>query len=237
MPPERVPWSELGPEFITSWGWPGGKWEPEHLAILGPTGSGKSFFMTHIIDQRARRSGANAVIIATKPADSTMTRLTRSGEWKMRRTWPPSYGEERVIFWPKATGLAEGVQQQRKAIYEVLAETWKPDANTIVAFDEIAYVEQDLRLQPFITKYWREARSLGITIVATTQRPRYVSRYMHSEPTWSVAFLPSDEDEAKRVAEIIGGRRKYTEVLMSLEPREFLIIHRRKRLAYISRIA
>lgn len=233
---DRVPWSELEPAFLSSWGWPGGRWEPEHLAILGPTGSGKSYFMTYVIDQRARRAGASAVIICTKPADKTMLRLARDGAWKVRRTWPPDYGEERIIFWPKSSGLADGIVKQRKAIYEVLAETWKPDANTLVAFDEIAYVEQELRLQPVVTKYWREARSLGITIVATTQRPRNVSRYMHSEPSWSVAFRPDDEDDAKRVAEIIGGRRLYTPILLDLEPHEFVIVRRRAREAYISRI-
>jgi hypothetical protein len=234
---DRVDWKELEPEFIGAWGWPNGKWEPEHLAILGPTGSGKSKFMGHILTLRCDRGGASAIIICTKPGDKTTAGLVRKG-WKLRRNWPPQYAENKVIYWPPSgkPGSAEGIIAQRKAIQKALVDLWKEDSNTIVSFDEIAYIEDDLRLRPTITKYWREARALGITIVASTQRPRNVSRYMHSEPTWSVAFRPDDEDDAKRVAEIIGSRRTYTPELMQLNPYEFILINRRKRTAYISKL-
>lgn len=231
----QVPWRDLKGEFLHNWGWPGGKWEPEHLAVLGPTGSGKTHFTTNILDERCRRSGSHAVIVATKPADSTVRRLVRKG-WSLRRTWPPGYGETRTIFWPKSGRPSDGPGKQRRAIRDFLDELWKPDANIIVCFDEIAYVEQELGLGRAINKWWREARALGITIVATTQRPRGVNRHMAAEPVWSVAFRPDDEDDAIRTAEIIGGRKKYRDVLMDLEPFEFLIIHRRRREAYRTRL-
>jgi hypothetical protein len=159
-----------------------------------------------------------------------------SGDWKIKRTWPPSYGENRVIYWPPAGRPGEGLGQQRRAVFRALDELWKPQANVILAFDEIAYVEQDLNLRNVLTRYWREARALGITIVATTQRPRGVSRYMHSEPAWSVGFRPGDEDEARRVAEIMGNRREFTPALMALERREFIIVRRQTREAYITRV-
>ncbi|MFD9893714.1 helicase HerA domain-containing protein [Amycolatopsis sp. NPDC059027] len=233
--PETVPWAQLGPAFLHEWGWPEGKWTAEHLAVLGPTGSGKSRFMTTVVDERARASGAHAVILATKPADSTMKALQGKG-WKLRRTWPPDYGESRVIFWPPARSMTEGSAKQRKAVFDFLAELWQPDANIIVGFDEIAYVETELRLRPMIEQYWREARALGITTVASTQRPRNVSRLMHSEPSWSVAFRPDDEDDAKRVAEILGSRRTFTPILLELERYYFLMVRRRTREAYISRL-
>lgn len=233
--PETVGWSELEPAFVSSWGWPDGKWQPEHLAILGPTGSGKSWFMTTVIDARCKTTGAHAVILATKPADGTMKRMATRG-WKIRRTWPPDYGETKTIFWPPQASMTVGNAKQRRAVFDFLAELWKPDANVILAFDEIAYVELELRLKPQVEQYWREARSQGITIVATTQRPRNVSRQMHSMPAWSVAFRPDDEDDAKRVAEIMGSRRLYTPILMELEPQQFLLVRRRTRDAYISTV-
>ena len=36
--PERVPWSEIGEDFINAWGRPDGKLEPEHVEITGQTG-------------------------------------------------------------------------------------------------------------------------------------------------------------------------------------------------------
>lgn len=232
---ERIPWTQLEPALLDQWGWPQGRWSPEHMAVLGPTGSGKSHFATHLLNRRVVRSGAHAIMVATKPSDSTMQRMTRRG-WKIRRSWPPEYGENQVIFWPLSGKPSEGVGRQQRQIVRMLDDLWKADANLVLMFDELAYLEQELKLQRLITKYWREGRSLGITLMAMTQRPRYVSRYMHSESSWAVAFRPDDEDDAVRVAEIIGGRRLYKPLLLDLTPHEFLIIQRRTREAYISRL-
>lgn len=238
--PDMVSWDELGPAFYAEWGWPGGKWIPEHLALLGPTGSGKTQFMMTVITERCKQSGAHAVILATKPADDTVRGLATKGSgWKIRRTWPPDYGEERVVFWPHGQEMKAGQDaytKQRAQVYDFLAQLWKPKSNIILGFDEIAYVENELGLGRVINQYWREARSQGITICAATQRPRNVSRQMHSNPSWSVAFRPDDEDDAKRVAEILGSRRNYTPILMELEPYQFLLVRRRTREAYVSRL-
>lgn len=233
---ERVEWTDLEPYFLSNWGWPEGKWGPEHVAITGPTGSGKSFFYTHVLHQRAIRGGAHCVILATKPADATLKRLTtKEMGWKLKTTWPPEYGENRVIYWPRSGKPGEGVARQRQAVANMLDEMWKPDANVIVAFDEIAYVEEELRLRSWITKYWRESRTLGLTIVATTQRPRGVSRYMHSEPSWSVAFKPQDLDDMRRVAEILGNR-EFIPDIMELQRREFILCKKATGEAYISQL-
>lgn len=230
---DRVSWNELGPEFLNTWGMPKGKFMPEHLAILGPTGSGKSFFMTNILKERAERRGSHVVILATKPADGTLTKMG----WPIINKWPPKYDQSQVIYWPKAGKLNASLDGQKESVLDMMDELWHENSNIIVAFDEIAYVEDELKLKTQITRYWREARSLGITIVATTQRPRYVSRYMWSESSWTVAFKPKDEEDAEQVATVLGNRRFYKSFLMDeLEPQEFVIINRDSRQAYISKI-
>lgn len=230
----RVPWSELEPEFLQEWGRPNGKFGAEHISIVGPTGSGKSNFQTYVINKRCELRNSAAMVIATKPADSTLRKMG----WPIIRKYPPDWHEsQRFILWPESTrNAAESRYLQAKTIHEALEDIWQENANIIVAFDEIAYVEQELNLKTIINRYWREGRSLGITIIATTQRPRNVSRYMWSEPSWIVAFRPDDEDEAKRVAEIIGGRRTFTPALMSLKEYEFIITKRRSHEAYISKL-
>lgn len=205
------------------------------MGVLGPTGSGKSYFATRLLHQRVTRSGAHAVIVATKPADSTLRKMTKKG-WVLRRTWPPSYGENRVIFWPASGRPSEGTGRQRHAIATMMDDLWKADANLIILFDELAYLEHELGLSRLTTKMFREGRSLGLSLMAMTQRPRYVSRYMHSETSWIVAFKPDDQDDALRVAEILGDRRYFKDQLMELREHEFIVIRRRKREAYISRL-
>lgn len=232
---ERVSWGELAPEFISTWGMAGGKFMPEHLAIVGPTGSGKSFFMTEILRLRAQMRGSHEVIVATKPIDDTISRL----KWPIIQKWPPKYDQNQVVFWPKAGGIAdrEALLKQRDAIMKMLNELWHGKANTVVSFDEVAYLTNDLGLQNPLVRYWREARALGITIVASTQRPRFVPRYMWNESTWTVAFAPHDEDDAKRVAQVLGNQRFFMNILMNeLERKEFVITRQGSREVYISKV-
>jgi hypothetical protein len=234
-PPERVPWEQLGPHFMEAWGYPRGKRMPEHLEILGQTGSGKSFFERTILVERARVRGSHIVVIATKPADATLAGIG----WPIITKWPPGYGQNQVIFWAKAKGLDRaGLAEQRARVANLLNRLWVPESNRVVAFDEIAYVDGDLGLRSHLVRYYRESRALGITIVASTQRPQGVPRYMHSESGWSVFFAPKDEDDAERMAQVAGSKRIYVPILMELDRSkfEFLMVRNLTGERYISAI-
>jgi hypothetical protein len=231
---ETVSWAELGPYFLKSWGRPDGRIEAEHISIVGPTRSGKSKFLTTVIDERAKMRGSHILYIATKPADNTLRKIG----WPVIRKYPPPYGKhERFILWPETSrNEIESKQIQHDTIRQALTDIWIPDSNVIVGFDEIAYVQEELKLKTLIERYYREGSALGITVAATTQRPRNVTRYMWSEPAWFVAFRPPDEDEARRVAEIIGGKRSFITPLLNLRRHEFILINRTEREAYISKL-
>ena len=229
--PEYEDWELLGPDFMEAWGYPDGKFKPEHLAIYGQTGRGKSFFEAYILKERARLRGSRIVVIATKPADKTLTALG----WPVVSSWPPETGWSKkrdhyrtCIFWAKAKGLGPDAQKRQAAqVRDVLEQLWVPDSNTIVVFDEIAYIEQELGLKTVTGRYLREGRALGITVVATTQRPANVSRGMHSETTWSVFFAPKDEEDAERLAQIAGNKLYFKRALAELDATnyEFLLVH------------
>jgi hypothetical protein len=229
--PDREPWELVGPEFFAAWGYPRGEFQPEHLAIYGQTGRGKSYFEKYVLTERARLRGSAVIVIATKPADKTLV----STGWPIITSWPPPTGWTRkrqdydqVIFWAKAKGLGkDGQAQQRLQIEDLLEQLWVPDSNRIVVFDEIAYVEKELGLATHTARYFREGRGLGITVVATTQRPAGVSRYMHSETAWSVFFAPKDEEDAERMAQVAGNKTYYMRVLSELNASkfEFLLVH------------
>lgn len=236
--PDRIPWEVLGPDFLDAWGRPNGVWSPEHMEILGQTGCGKSYFERHILEARAKLRGSHIVVLLTKPADKTILAM----DWPIITSWPPSQWKKenaQVVYHAKSGGLGKAaIERQRAAVEDLLDQLWHPDSNVILAVDEIAYVEQELGLRTHMTTYMREGRTLGITVVASTQRPAGVSRAVHSESSWAVAFAPKDEDDAERVGQILGDKKHYKDVLTDLdrEKREFLLVHNLTREAYISHI-
>jgi hypothetical protein len=230
----RAPWSEIGDPFIEEWGRPGGKTMPEHMEVLGPSGSGKSRFIAQVLQDRAVRRQAHEVFIATKPADDTIMELG----WPIVKDWRGVNQEAQCIFWPRtgATGARRKAYQEAK-IRDLLDRLWGPDANTVITFDEIAYVQKLSReLFDIIEMYLREGRSSGITLVMGKQRPQGVTREMHANTVWVVSFKPADRDDAERTAELFGARKLWLPILESLDQDayEFVILNRRTGAAYIS---
>lgn len=232
---QRVPWDDLGPEFIESWGRPGGRFEPEHLTVYGKSGGGKSYFVSEVLKQRATMRGSHCVVIATKPTDKTIAEMG----WPVIDTWPPQYGDNCVIFWAKAKGIsAEHRIPQRAKVKALMDQLWVKGSNRVIFWDELTYIERDLRLGTELATYYREGRALGITNVASMQRPSGVTRLAHSEAGWTVAFPPKDADDRKRVAEVFGDRVLFQEILKGLDKtkHEFLIRHDRSGRYYISHL-
>ena len=232
--PERVPWSELGPDFTMTWGRAdGSNPQPEHLEIVGPTGSGKTHLMLTMLQDRYRMRKTGAILVVTKADDSVFSKLG----------WPvvskvDEIQDTNVVFWPRTrkTGLERREFHDRQ-VSALLNKLWQPGANTILAFDEVGYIESlSGEMRALVQMYWREARSVGITVVAMKQRPQGALRDMHSETYWTAAFAPKDRSDAERFAELFGHRRDWLPVFDALDPdtHEFILRHSRSREAYIS---
>jgi hypothetical protein len=174
------------------------------------------------------------VFVATKPADDTIMSMG----WPIGDTFAEVEKNPQLIYWPRTRKLgAERKEYLHDKLLDLLHRLWVPNANTILAFDEVATVEKSgADVKELVEMYWREARSMGITIVAMKQRPQGIVRDMHSESTWAAAFQPKDEDDAKRYAEVLGGRRKWMSVLDALDrdKHEFVLSNSRTRKAVIT---
>lgn len=231
---ERVPWSTLGPEFVASWGQPRGKLQPEHLEILGPTGSGKSYLLVDMLRARQVVRGSSIIFIATKAADATVGEFG----WPIVDTWRGVQKHDQVVYWPRTRRLGtERMELQAAKIEDLLNHLWQPESNTVVVFDEFAYVETlSPNLKKTLQTYLREGRSHGITVVCGKQRPQGVQRDMSSETDWKVSFRMNDRADNERTAELFGVKREYAMVLEHLdrERHEFLIQHKLTGAQYVS---
>lgn len=232
---EKLPWSVLAPEFAQIWGRadPSDP-QPESMEVLGMNGSGKTLFVCKAVQERMIIRETPCVFIQTKPDDKTILRLG----------WPIVDDPRRVrrerwcIYWPRTnkTGMARK-EYQRGKIQNLLDYLWHANSNIIVVFDDFGYTQElspDLRSTTEM--YLREGRSSGITCVMIKQRPQGSTRVMHSETYWTVAFVPKDDDDKERFAQLYGRKQDWKQVFDQMDPdnHEFLIKHARTRAVYIS---
>jgi hypothetical protein len=226
----RAPWSEVAPDFIAQWGYPDGQFQPEHVEILGPSGSGKTVFEETILTERVAARDSACIFVATKRSDKQITALAGCG-WPVEADFHGTQQHKQCVFWPRTKLMGQARKAYLAAkVQDLLERMWHENANTIIAFDEIATVEQlSPEVRALIYDYWREGRSLGLTLVAMKQRPQAIQRDMHSETSWVCSFKPKDEDDAIRYAEILGSRAYWKPVLMGLqrENYEFVLQHAR----------
>lgn len=232
---ERLPWSTLGPEFAQIWGRadPANP-EPEHVEIIGMSGSGKTHLLMKLLQDRMLVRNSHIILVVTKRADKVFGKLG----WPIVRDIQHIKRHPQCIYWPN-TNL---IGRQRKAYHEAkirefLTRFWVPESNRVVAFDEIAYVESlSPEVRELVQMWLREGRSNGITLVLMKQRPQGVQRDMHSETQWTFAFVPKDRNDAERFAELFGSKKDWLPVFDSMNPdnHEFLVRHTRSRAAYIS---
>jgi nucleoside-triphosphatase THEP1 len=204
------------------------------MEVTGMNGSGKTYFVAKILQERMLVRNTPEIIICTKPADATILKLG----WPIVDTYEGVRKHRQCIFWPRTGKLGKARKAYHEGkIYDLLDRLWVPNSNRLIAFDEIAYVESlSPEIRDMVEMYWRESRALGITMLALKQRIQGANRHMSSETWWTVGFVPKDENDAERVAELFGPKRVWLPVFQTMNPdnHEFLIRHTKSRAAYIS---
>lgn len=166
----------------------------EHIALIGPTGSGKTDLAADLVNIRTY-----AVVLAVKPHDET---LKSFHGYKVIKRWPPEYGWHKTILWVKPQSLSD-VFIQRDRIIKALEQIYKA-GNWCVYFDELSYISEVLKLRMPVIVFLNQGRSNGISAVASTTRPRKVPVEMFNQCRFVVSFKYDDREELRRIAEIAG---------------------------------
>jgi len=189
--PERLEWLD----FIRRLDWQQG----EHVALVGPTGGGKTTLALAIL--RARR---HVIALGCKPEDATLKALTRKGSgYKLIRELDQrDRMHERYVLWPKYDRRSDIVNQQR-----VFRETFDElfvERNWCVFADEVTYLAKRLGLEHSLKDWWQQGRSIGLTLVGATQRPYHVPLEMWSQSTHLFIWRLTDRRDLDRIGNISG---------------------------------
>lgn len=222
----------------------------EHVSIIGPNGTGKTQLgleLCKLIGTRTGRDGrpSRVVILNFKPRDDTVSAMQTKDEWQTVKEWPPSYGQEHCIVWPRG-GPPSKAARRHRAVFVPLLDTIYAEGGQTVYIPEAAYFERPqpagLGMQGTMEQFWSTARSLKLTVISDTQRPRQVTRLMWSEPAWLFIFHVDDRDDLKRVAEMSGNELAVWNIVPNLGGHEFLCVRRQRaqgreqRELYVSRV-
>lgn len=194
----RIPWDSFN----------GGMFAPkvgEHVAIIGPTGKGKTVLMNAILP-----SYHFVAVFATKPQDVEMERLIRTDGYVRLQQWrslnPIDF--PRRVIWPDATSIGSYRLQQEvfsRAFGQIFREGGRPKDNPVgwaLAIDELWYVANFLQLGQEVKTFLFQGRSVGHTLILATQRPKEVPTAVYDQSTHLFFLRDQNDDNLKRLSEI-----------------------------------
>lgn len=220
-PPQKISWSQFLEQFV----W----FQGEHVTLIGPTGCGKTTLALAILPRRKYQ-----IVVATKPEDPLLDelkgyKLIRNGEL------PPSEIFPKVIYWPPVESIKQ-VKEQGEVIGGLLENVYVAGKYCLY-FDEVRYVTNFLKLAPLVEVLWLQGRSLKVSLVAATQRPRGIPLTAYSQATHLFLWRDSDAENLKRLSEL-GAADVHTirYVLPRLAKHDVLYVNTRTGDIYITKV-
>lgn len=185
----QVPWEE----FPTHMRWQQG----EHVTMIAPTGEGKTTLARELLPLRDF-----VMVLATKRRDKVLDQFKNDGYVVTKK--PPKAWQERVIVYPPFPKDSSQLFAKHRAVFkEALLAAYANGGWTVYA-DEVRYLCGRLGLADLFELLLLQGRSLGATVVASTQRPRHIPLEFYDQPTHLFFWRDSDAGNMKRIAEIGG---------------------------------
>lgn len=197
--------------------WPNMYRQGQHVAIIGPTNSGKSTLAFELQKPRGY-----VVMLGTKKTDKTLERYAKTGGFKLIEKWPPRQ-PGRVALWVKPKGLLDA-QRQRRIFGEALSSIYD-EGNWTVVVDETYVMAKTLRLREHLAMMWTQGRSEGISLIALMQRPVWVPNECFANSHHLFIFKTGEENDLRKMGGFgkLSGA-KVANVVETLEDHEWLYV-------------
>jgi len=212
-----VPWDM----FMLEFGWQQG----EHVALIGPTGSGKTTLLMEILKKRKY-----VAVMATKPRDPTMDYLISQGyvvypEWV---SVAPKQVPRRVI-WPDASDIDS--DETQKEVFQKMYRAIYREGGWCIVIDEGYMISEVFRLKKEMRQIWTQGRSLGISQVVATQRPRWIPTELYDQTTHMFFWFTQDMRMLDTLGDINGRNPALVKgIIASLKKYQVLYVNKSGRM-------
>lgn len=212
-------WKDFQPWFKDVWK-PG-----QHMALIGPTGMGKSTFAKGILETRK-------YVLAFDP---------KGGDDTLRAT-----GFERIVKWPLSDKVKNQIAEGKEARFIVGPEVTRDEDwdRMRILFDRVlkdaftmggwtVYIDEfqiaaDRRLMGLANRTEKlliAARNKKCSVVTAYQAPAWVPTSASRQAAWVGMWYTRDEDVVKKVAGIMGRKWKELKVIVDeIPPYHILIV-------------
>lgn len=184
-----VPWDQFVGRYF--------RWKQgEHLAIIGPTGQGKTNLALNLLPLRRF-----VTVFATKPRDDVMALLKRRGYVTLKK-WKPLNVTmyPRRILWPDATSLYS--EKSQSEAFKLAFEKIYREGGWCLFLDEVWYMTNKLKFGNEIKTYLLQARSLQISLLLAAQRPAWIPVETFDQSTHLFFYRDNDQRNLSRIASI-----------------------------------
>lgn len=190
-----VPWSTLWSSFTRRYR--ADRDNAQHVAIIGPTGAGKSTLALRVAELRPY-----VVHLVEKPRDAKLRNALRRGQYRIVDELPDAGGYRRVVIWPPAGGVEDEPRQQ--AAFRAAMRTAGRVGVWHTVIHEAPYMVDPLGLHRELKYLLRMGRSNGAGVIVCAQRPVWLPRDIYSQSDHLFLFGTNDSSDLKALGGLNG---------------------------------
>lgn len=188
-----------------------GTWrQGEHVALIGPTGVGKSTLAGHLLPNRKY-----VLALDPKGGDTTLSTLERRG-FERVHSWPPPRRIREDIAKGLPARLIIGQPMRERSDRARLRDTLQraidaafSEGGWTLYIDElqIAADRRLMNLTASIEENLIAARDRGVSVVTSYQRPANVPRAASEMSSFLIVWYTRDVDTVDRIAQMMGRQK------------------------------